>query len=264
MRVASWNVNSIRTRLSQVIAWLNAQATQEPIDLLCLQETKVVDADFPSDEFTQLGYHVYVSGQKSYNGVALISRDPIIDIQKGFTSVLGTEKVGSFDEQKRVIGGLIQGIRVINLYVPNGSEVGSDKYQYKLEWLDLLREYLTYWLSKPDPLWICGDFNIAPEDRDIYDPKKAGEIMASPPERDALAKIVGLGLQDVFRKFTTAGGYFSWWDYRSAAFVRNRGWRIDHHYLSQSLYERASQCVIDRDPRSNPQPSDHAPVIATV
>lgn len=258
MRMATWNVNSIRTRLTQVIEWIQ----QESIDLLCLQETKVIDADFPTAEFRDLGYQVYVSGQKAYNGVALISREPLTEVSKGFTPVLGTEQVGDFDDQKRVITGIIQGVRMINLYVPNGSDVGSDKYVYKLRWLEILKAYLHYWIQTDRPqLLVCGDFNIALEDRDIYDPKKAGQIMASDPERQALQAILDLGFEDIFRTFRPDPGYFSWWDYRSGGFQRNRGWRIDHIYLTRALVAQATDCHIDPGPRGNPKPSDHAPVV---
>jgi len=255
MKIATWNVNSIRTRLEQVLDWLR----QNPIDVLCLQETKVVDVDFPRSPFEQLGYHVYVSGQKSYNGVALISNKQMQDISTGFAPILS---VGDLDEQKRVITGIVDGIRIVNLYVPNGSSVGSDKYEYKLRWLKVLREYLQSLLQEGYGICICGDFNIAPEDRDIHDPAAlAGQIMASEPERQALQEILQLGFADAFRKFTTESGHFSWWDYRSGAFRRNLGWRIDHHYLTPDLYQQAISCTIDPTPRKLPKPSDHTPVI---
>ena len=255
MKIATWNVNSIRTRLEQVLDWLR----QNSIDVLCLQETKVVDPDFPRSPFEQLGYHLYVSGQKSYNGVALISNKQMQDISTGFAPILS---MADLDEQKRVITGIVDGIRIVNLYVPNGSSVGSDKYQYKLRWLKVLREYLHLLLQEGSEICICGDFNIAPEDRDIHDPATlTGQIMASEPERQALQEILQLGFADAFRKFTTVGGHFSWWDYRSGAFRRNLGWRIDHHYLTPNLYKQAISCIIDPTPRSLPKPSDHTPVI---
>lgn len=225
MKIATWNVNSIRTRLEQVVDWLR----QNSVDVLCLQETKVVDADFPRSPFEQMGYHVYISGQKAYNGVALISSRQMQDVSTGFAPVLGGSEL---DEQKRVITGVVDGIRIVNLYVPNGSSVGSEKYEYKLRWLKVLREYLQS-LLQPDSLCVCGDFNIALEDRDIHNPAAlTGRIMASELERLALGEILELGFADAFRKFTTEGGHFSWWDYRTGAFRRNLGWRIDHHYLS--------------------------------
>ncbi|HEY9675863.1 MAG TPA: exodeoxyribonuclease III [Waterburya sp.] len=259
MKVATWNVNSIRTRLGQVVDWLQAN----PVDVLCLQETKVVDADFPRSPLESLGYHLYVSGQKSYNGVAILSREPITDISTGFTPVLGADVVGDLDEQKRVITGMAGNVRIVNLYVPNGASVDSEKYHYKLRWLQVLREYLKVLLEKePRALCVCGDFNIAPDDRDIHNPKgKDNHIMASPAERQALQQVLEVGLADAFRKFTSEGGHFSWWDYRQGGFSRNRGWRIDHHYLSANLYEQATRCTIDIAPRKLEQPSDHAPVI---
>ncbi len=263
MKVATWNVNSIRTRLVQVVDWLR----QNRVDVLCMQETKVVDVDFPRSPFEQLGYHVYVSGQKSYNGVALLSSKPLQDITTGFTPILAGKSniepsLLDLDEQKRVITGVIDSTRIVNLYVPNGSAVGSEKYEYKLQWLKVLREYLRSLLLSSPAMCVCGDFNIALEDRDIHDPVSlTGSIMASEQERQALREILELGFADAFRKFTTEGGYYSWWDYRAAAFRRNCGWRIDHHYLTRELYNQANNCIIDRSPRKLPKPSDHAPVI---
>lgn len=255
MKIATWNVNSIRTRLEQVVDWLR----QNPVDVLCLQETKVVDADFPRSPFEQLGYHLYLSGQKAYNGVALVSSKQLQDVSTGFAPILGK---GDLDEQKRVITGVVDGVRVVNLYVPNGSSVGSEKYEYKLRWLKVLREYLRSLLQEPDRICICGDFNIALEDRDIHAPATlTGQIMASELERQALREILELGFADAFRKFISEGGHFSWWDYRAGAFRRNLGWRIDHHYLTPDLYKRATSCIIDVTPRKLPKPSDHAPVI---
>lgn len=260
MKIATWNVNSIRTRLEQVINWLQ----ENPVDVLCLQETKVVDIDFPNSAFEALGYHLYQSGQKAYNGVAILSRIPLTEVSSGFTPVLGTEDEALIlDQQKRVITGVVAGIRIINLYVPNGAGVGSEKYVYKLQWLKSLREYLGLVLQKqPTELVVCGDFNIALEDRDIHDPEgKTNHIMASEPEREALKAILNLGLADAFRKFTTDAGHFSWWDYRAGSFRRNLGWRIDHLYLTPELYKRAIACTIDSTPRKLLKPSDHAPVI---
>jgi exodeoxyribonuclease-3 len=261
MKIATWNVNSIRTRLMQVVHWLQ----DNPVDVLCLQETKVVDADFPRSPFTDLGYDSYLSGQKAYNGVAILSQTPLIEVSAGFAPILGRNSdVSLLDEQKRVITGVLEsGLRIVNLYVPNGAAVGSEKYHYKLHWLKVLREYLQTLLSKqPGALLLCGDINIALEDRDIHDPQdRENQIMASEPERQALRAVLELGLADAFRKFTTEAGHFSWWDYRAASFRRNRGWRIDHHYLTPDLYERAIACTIDISPRKLPQPSDHAPAI---
>ena len=258
MIIATWNVNSIRTRLGHVTNWLQAN----PVDVLCLQETKVVDQDFPIQPFQELGYFPYISGQKSYNGVALISRQPLEAVSTGFSSVLGADMVGDLDEQKRVITGVLDNIRIVNLYVPNGSSVGSEKYEYKLRWLGVLQNYLATFLAQSSALNVCGDFNIVLEDRDIYDPTgKENHIMASKAERQALKQVLEVGLVDVFRKFTQETGHFSWWDYRAASFRRNLGWRIDHHYLSPGLYERAKSCVIDVEPRKLEKPSDHTPVI---
>ena len=258
MKLATWNVNSIRTRLQHVTDWL----TENPVDVLCLQETKVVDADFPTAAFETLGYHPYIFGQKAYNGVALIAKAPLTAVSYGFAGILGSEAVDNLDDQKRVISGICQGVRVVNLYVPNGASVGSDKYAYKLRWLGLLKAYLTTLLVENPALHVCGDFNIALEDLDIHNPEgKATHIMASPKERETLRELLSLGLADAFRKFTTEGGHYSWWDYRAAAFRRNLGWRIDHHYLSPPLYEQACSCTIDVAPRKLEKPSDHAPVI---
>ncbi|MEG4484509.1 exodeoxyribonuclease III [Microcoleus sp. D2_18a_B4] len=261
MKIATWNVNSIRTRLEHVTSWLQ---TNSP-DVLCLQETKVPDKDFPLEPFTNLGYNCYISGQKSYNGVAIFSRSPMSEISTGFAPILGDETAGIFDEQKRLIAGVIDDIWIICVYVPNGSEVGSEKYEYKLKWLKLLQEYLKIALDKSPKLCICGDFNIVPDDRDIHNPKaNANSVGLSVAERLALTEIIELGLNDPFRKFTTEGGHYSWWDYRAAAFPRNNGWRIDHHYLSPPLYEQAKNCTIDIAPRKLIKPSDHAPVIVEI
>jgi len=258
VRIATWNVNSIRTRLEHITDWLRAN----PVDVLCLQETKVQDGDFPRSPFTDLGYHAYVSGQKSYNGVALLSRMPLESVSTGFAPIVGEAMPPELDDQKRVIAGVLDGVRIVNLYVPNGSSVGSDKYAYKLNWLGVLRGYLKTLLAESPNLVVCGDFNIALEDKDIHDPKgKATHIMASPEERAALNAVLDLGFKDAFRKFTADGGHFSWWDYRAASFRRNLGWRIDHHYVSPPLYERAIACTIDVTPRKREKPSDHAPVI---
>jgi exodeoxyribonuclease III len=259
MKIATWNVNSIRTRLVHATDWLQ---TNPDVDLLALQETKVVDEQFPLAAFQDLGFHVHIFGQKSYNGVALISRSPLEDVRLGFGAVLDAEQVGDLDDQKRVISAVLNGVRVVNLYVPNGSEIESDKYFYKLRWLKLLRLYLAELLTQNPDLLVCGDFNIALEDIDIHNPaKRATHIMSSDVERDALKKVLTLGLQDVFRKFNTEPEQYSWWDYRSGAFRRNAGWRIDHHYLTPALYDRAKSCIIDPEPRKLEQPSDHTPVV---
>jgi exodeoxyribonuclease III len=258
MRIATWNVNSVRTRLNHVSQWLQTN----PVEVLCLQETKVVDDLFPRSTFTDCGYEVYTYGQKSYNGVALLSRSPLTDVSMGFGAILPAAIVGDLDEQKRVITGSIDGVRIVNLYVPNGSEIGSEKYSYKLQWLKVLKDYLQALRQQSPSLLVCGDFNIALEDIDIHDPQgRESHIMASDVERQTLRHVLEIGLSDAFRKFTPEGGHFSWWDYRSGSFRRNAGWRIDHHYLSPDLYERAIGCTIDPTPRQLTQPSDHTPVI---
>lgn len=263
MKIATWNVNSIRTRLEIVTNWLQ----QHPVDVLCVQETKTMDSQFPIGAIEACGYHVYISGQKSYNGVALLSKQPLTDVSIGFAGILPPELVGDLDEQKRLIAGNIDGVRVLNLYVPNGNAVDSDKYTYKLQWLELLGKYLAAakasgWQS----ICVCGDFNIALEDRDIHSkPVAAERVMATAAERDLLTRsVLDLGFQDSFRKFTSEGGNFSWWDYRQQGFDRNRGWRIDHIYLTPDLYDRATSCSIDIEPRKLVQPSDHAPVIVEI
>ncbi|MGV2830338.1 exodeoxyribonuclease III [Myxosarcina sp. GI1(2024)] len=260
MKIATWNVNSIRTRQKIIIDWLQ----QHQIDVLCLQETKVRDEDFPRSPFAELGYNLYISGQKSYNGVAIFSKTPLTDVKFGFTPIVGN-KAADFDLQKRVISGRIDNIRLVNLYVPNGAAIGSGKYQYKLDWFKILREYLVVLKTESSEMWVCGDFNIAPENKDIYTSEgRETHIMSSPAEREALGTILELGLRDAFRKFTTEPGHYSWWDYRGAGFARNRGWRIDHHYLTSELYTRAINCWIDIEPRKLDKPSDHAPVVVEV
>lgn len=261
MQIATWNVNSIRTRLTHITDWL----AENPIDVLCLQETKVVDKDFPEEAIQTVGYRAYFSGQKSYNGVAMLSQQPLTDIKTGFAAILGQELVGDLDEQKRVITGMLDDVRIVNLYVPNGSAIASEKYDYKMRWLTVLKTYLEKLLADHEHLLVCGDFNIALEDRDIHDPEgKEKHIMSSPKEREMLTDVLSVGLQDAFRKFHQDGGHFSWWDYRAASFPRNRGWRIDHHYLSPKLYDRAQSCVIDVEPRGLEKPSDHTPVIVEI
>jgi exodeoxyribonuclease-3 len=262
MRIASWNVNSVRTRLDQVVRWL---AEEEP-DVLCLQETKVDDPLFPHAAFTDLGYTTAISGQKAYNGVAIVSRLPLEDVQVGFSALLpGDSAAAQLGEQKRVISARIEGLRVLNLYVPNGSSLTSEKYAYKLAWLACLRRYLAVQERQGELLCMLGDFNIGPEARDLPDPERqTGGIMASEAERQALRDVLGERLQDVFRVFEPAGGHWSWWDYRSGAWERDQGWRIDHIYLDQELVELATGCTIDRAPRGNLQPSDHAPVVVNL
>jgi exodeoxyribonuclease III len=268
MQIATWNVNSIRTRLDIVTNWLQ----QNPVDVLCLQEIKVTDEQFPIAAIEACGYHAYISGQKSYNGVAIFSRQPLTNVSCGFGGILAPELVGDLDEQKRVITGNLDGVQVIDLYAPNGNLLGSDKYAYKLRWLEVLGEYLkTIIASGQQSICVCGDFNIALEDIDIHSKTVSSvgvaspvenRVMATPAERELLRKsVLDLGFRDSFRKFTSEGGHFSWWDYRQQGFERNRGWRIDHLYLTPDLFDRAISCAIDIEPRKLVQPSDHAPVI---
>ncbi len=257
MKIATWNVNSIRTRLEQVVDWLG----ENPVDALCMQETKVMDDDFPIAPFSTMGYHVYISGQKSYNGVAIASRQKLIDVSADFTSILPNIDP-EWNEQKRIITGVIDGIQVVNVYVPNGAGIENEKYIYKLRWLKILEEYLQTLLKKTSVICLCGDFNIALEDKDIHaGVSPENHIMASILEREALRDILALGFADAFRKFTSDGEHYSWWDYRAASFRRNLGWRIDHHYLTPELCERAKSCIIDVTPRKLSKPSDHTPVI---
>lgn len=259
MRIATWNVNSVRTRLDQVLAWLAAERPE----VLCLQETKVADELFPLEPFRALGYEAAISGQKAYNGVAILSRLPIEDVQVGFAALLPDDpEAPGLGEQKRVISAQIAGLRVLNLYVPNGSSLRSEKYAYKLEWLACLKRYLDAQETQGEPLVMVGDFNIALEARDIHDPARLnGGIMASEPERQALQAALGERLEDGFRLFEPEGGHWSWWDYRTAGWETGRGWRIDHIYLDAELRDQALGCTIDAPMRGNPQPSDHAPVI---
>jgi exodeoxyribonuclease-3 len=262
MRIASWNVNSVRTRLDQVRTWLE----QEQPDVLCLQETKVDDPLFPHQAFAERGYTAAFSGQKAYNGVALLSRQPLEDVQIGFGALLpGDGEAAELDQQKRLISARLDGLRILNLYVPNGSSLTSEKYTYKLSWLDCLRRYLAVQEEQGEPLCMLGDFNIGPEDRDLpYPERQTGGIMASKAERQALRAVLGERLHDVFRVFEPDAGHWSWWDYRSGAWERDQGWRIDHIYLDGELLELATGCVIHKATRANPQPSDHAPVVVNL
>jgi exodeoxyribonuclease III len=271
MKIATWNVNSIRTRLGIVTDWLKTSS----VDVLCVQETKVTDEQFPIATFADCGYHTYISGQKSYNGVAIFSKEPLTNVSYGFGGILPVELVGDLDDQKRVITGTLAGVKIVNLYVPNGNAVTSDKYPYKLRWLELLGKYLQHMLDGGDrSICVCGDFNIAPTDIDIHtkttsldspQERLRQRVMATVPERELLQRsIIDLGFGDSFRKFTTAGGHFSWWDYRQQGFERNRGWRIDTLYLTPDLLDRAISCSIDIEPRKLVQPSDHTPVIVEI
>ena len=258
MQIATWNVNSIRTRLDQVQAWLQ---DAQP-DLLCLQETKVDDPLFPHKVFEAQGYQVHFHGQKAYNGVAIVSRQPLEDVRRGFTGELPEDAEAlQLGEQKRVISALVNNIRIVNVYVPNGSALRSEKYSYKLEWLSCLNRYLSAQAKRDEPLCLVGDFNIALEARDIHHPERlTGGIMASELEREALLKVLGDRLHDVFRVFEPDANHWSWWDYRSGAWDRDQGWRIDHIYLCDELLSQARSCVIHKHLRGHEKPSDHAPV----
>ena len=249
--IATWNVNSLRVRLPQLGEWL---ASAQP-DIVALQETKLPDPDFPTTEIAALGYQVAFSGQRTYNGVAVLSRQPV--------TVLATEIPGFPDEQRRVLAVDTAGLRVINLYVPNGQAVGSDKFDYKLRWLAALRDWLEAQAREHPRLVVLGDFNIAPEDRDVHDPATwEGSVHVSAPEREALRGLIATGLVDVFRQFEQPEASYSWWDYRAGGFRRNHGLRIDLILAGAALAARCSSCSIDREPRRAERPSDHTPVIA--
>jgi exodeoxyribonuclease III len=251
MKIATWNVNSLKVRLPQVLDWLAAASP----DILCLQETKLTDENFPVDDIRAAGYYAVYAGQKTYNGVAILSRKEAADI---ITDIPGLE-----DPQRRILGATIDGIRILNLYVVNGQEVGGEKYHYKLQWLERMADYIRGQLKTHERFVALGDFNIAPEDRDVHDPVLWHErILCSTPERQALQHILDLGLSDVFRRFEQEEGSFSWWDYRAAAFRRNMGLRIDLILASAALAGKCTACTIDKAPRRQERPSDHAPVQA--
>lgn len=253
MKLATWNVNSLKVRLAHVLDWLTANQ----VDVLCLQETKLEDANFPAADIEAAGYQAIFSGQKTYNGVALLSRAPLQEVAMGIA--------GFADEQKRVITGTFQGVRVVCGYFPNGQSLDSDKYQYKLHWLAALQAWLAEELKQHPRLALLGDYNIAPEDRDVHDPKAwEGQVLVSEPEREAFRGLVHLGLKDSFRMFEEGPGHFTWWDYRMNAFRRKRGLRIDHILLSDGLAPACKSCSIDIEPRKLERPSDHAPVVANL
>jgi exodeoxyribonuclease-3 len=253
MKLAAWNVNSLKVRLDQVLDWLG----QHKPDALCLQETKLEDANFPVEAFREGGWQVAHTGQKTYNGVAIVSPHAIDDVQVGIP--------GFADEQKRLIAGTVNGVRVICAYVPNGQAVGSDKYAYKLAWLEALHDWLKGEVCTHAPLALLGDYNIAPEDRDVHDPALwAGQVLCSEPERAAFRGFQALGLIDSYRLFEQPPATFSWWDYRQGGFRRNLGLRIDHVLLSPALASRCTAAGIDTAPRKHERPSDHAPVWAEI
>ncbi len=253
LKLASWNVNSLKMRLEQVLQWFQ----ENQVDVLALQETKISDDYFPKQVFVDQGLHIAYSGQKTYNGVAIISRFPLLDVMK--------EIPGLEDPQRRILVSTVAGIRLINLYVPNGSEVGSEKYEYKLRWLAKVTTFLRQQLSLYPNLAVLGDFNIATEDIDVHEPMEwEGSVLVSPEERQAFSALVSLGLKDSFREKNRDTQLFSWWDYRAVAFRRNRGLRIDHILLSDALYESCKESAIDKEPRKAERPSDHTPVWVTL
>jgi len=251
VRIATWNINSLRVRLDHVCTWL--QSTQP--DLLALQETKAKDDDFPFEAFEEIGYRALFSGQPTYNGVALIARQ--------IGQETATELDGFDDPQRRVLAATYDNLRVMNLYVPNGQTVDSEKYQYKLEWLTALSRQLPKEIEEHENLVLLGDFNIAPEDRDVHDPAAwEGKVLCSAQERAALNGILELGFSDTFRLFEQNDSSYSWWDYRAGAYRRNRGLRIDLILASAQLARRCTACHIDVAPRGWERPSDHTPVVA--
>ena len=240
MLIATWNVNSVRTRLSQITNWIN---NVNP-DVLCLQETKVIDDFFPMKAFEELGYEVIKYGQKSYNGVAIISKLKIENVDKGFTQECKEKKISEeFNNQKRLISANINGLKIINVYVPNGSSLNSDKFDYKIEWLNYLSSFIDEKVKEDDLVCLMGDFNIAPSNKDIHDAKKfEGGIMASEIERNALNNVLKDRLIDSFRIFEKNTGHWSWWDYRNNAYELNKGWRIDHIYINKELSTKLKSC----------------------
>ena len=253
MKLATWNVNSLNVRLPHVLDWLR----ENPIDVLCLQETKQEDSKFPYEALKEAGYHAVHAGQKTYNGVAILSRHEMQDVERG---IFNFE-----DEQQRVISATLNGIRVVCVYIVNGQAVDSDKYAYKMRWLDALTIWLMDELKKYPNLVLLGDYNIAPEDRDCHDPAAwVGQILVSPREREAFQRLTALGLHDSFRLFEQADKSFTWWDYRMMGFRRNFGMRIDHILVSDALKSQCESCEIDKTPRKLERPSDHTPVILTL
>jgi len=253
LKLATWNVNSLNVRLPHVLDWLQAQ---QP-DALCLQELKMEDAKFPREAFDAIGYQAAFSGQKTYNGVAILTRERPDDVVAGIP--------GYADEQKRVIAVTLGGVRVICVYIPNGQSVDSEKYVYKLAWLAELEKFVAGEIARYGQVALLGDYNIAPEDRDVYDPAAwTGLVLCSEPERAAFTRLTALGLKDSFRQFEQADKSYTWWDYRMNGFKRNLGLRIDHILLTADLAARCQAVAIDLEPRRLERPSDHAPVIATL
>jgi exodeoxyribonuclease-3 len=254
LKLATWNVNSIAARLPLVTRWL---AEAQP-DVLCLQEIKCTDDRFPAEAFAALGYESTVFGQRTYNGVAILARAKCRDVQRGFPD-------DGAEAQARLLAGTIDGVRVVNVYIPNGQAVGTDKYAFKLAWMRRLREFFDTQYETSQPVLLCGDFNVAPEDRDVHNPKLwENRVLFSEPERAALAEIKDWGFTDAFRLHNDEPKQFSWWDYRISAFKRNLGLRIDHIWTSKRLAKRTTSAAIDKAPRAWERPSDHAPVIVDI
>lgn len=253
MRLATWNVNSIRARLELLLDWLR----QDGPEVVCLQETKVTDALFPREPLAELGYTAAYTGQSAYNGVAILSRLPIDDVLLALPEAPGAD-------EKRFIAATIQGMRIANVYVPNGQSVDSPKFPYKLAWLACLQRFVSTCHTPSEPLVLCGDFNIAPEARDIYDPQGLdGEVLFHPDERAAFTQFLAWGLGDTLRLHHQEAGLYSWWDYRGGAFRRNQGIRIDHILATPALAQRCTAVTLERELRRLPRPSDHIPVVAT-
>lgn len=252
MKIATWNVNSVTARLPLVLKWLEAAGPH----VLCLQETKCTDDKFPAEAFAELGYRSEAFGQRTYNGVAILSRSAVERVQRGFPD----DEEGA---HARLLAATVEGVRIVNVYVPNGQFVGSDKYRFKLEWMRRLRALFDEEYKQSEQVLLCGDFNVAPEERDVHDPALwEGRILFSRRERAALEQIKAWGFVDAFRLHTEEGGHFSWWDYRQGAFRRNAGLRIDHIWVSEPLSARNTATWIDTEPRTWERPSDHTPVVA--
>jgi exodeoxyribonuclease III len=252
MKIATWNVNSINIRLEQMLGWLEETGT----DVLCLQETKCVDERFPFEEINNIGYQVAFSGQKSYNGVAIVSKHEIEDVQKDFRD-------DALDAPKRLIAATVRGVRIVNTYIPNGTELWTDKFTFKLDWLQRLRRFFDETCDKNADVLLCGDFNVAPDERDVWNVGFwEGKLHFTKPERAAIHHVKQWGFVDVFRKMNGDAKEFSWWNYREGAFFKNQGLRIDHIWTSENLAKKCVGCWIDRKPRGAERPSDHTPVVA--
>jgi exodeoxyribonuclease III len=251
VRIASWNVNSIRAREQSVLDWVRARNP----DVVCMQETKVDDDDFPTDEFLRLGYAVVMAGQPTYNGVAIAARGTLKDVKIGLTGEPP-------NAERRAIAATVDGVRFLNVYVPNGRSTGSPSFTQKLEWLERLRVTLDETASPQQDLVVCGDFNVARDERDLFDPELfRGKVHFHPDERRAVDRVLEFGLTDVFRHFHDGAGFYSWWDYRAGGFGKNQGLRIDYAFATASLLARCKSAVIDIEPRRGDKPSDHAPVV---